>query len=382
MLSANRQRLSVACLVILGCVASTVQADPPSFLKRIFQRDVSAELKDIRYELSEEEGPWMILATTFVGSNAKLRAEKAAEEIRKELRLPAYIYREKFDFTGSMGGTPQSRQRRMRYANAYEYEAYAVLVGEYDSVQHGNIDRDLARLKTHDLAIYRDPNEVKAEINTQTPASTIKAYSHKLFQSRKGRKKGPMANAFVTRNPMLPEEYFSAPKVDSFVRQLNEDKQFSLLECDGKYTVVVCTFEGLGTIVEPGGRMQQKLKFEPSIERLDKFAADAGKMVRQLRKDGQEAYQFHDRYRSIVTVGSFDELGRELPGGGFEYAPEIRRVMKKYSAFNSQVARSVPGRQGVAAHHAAMIPFDVQPTPIAVPKQTKRSLYGAKFGMR
>ena len=95
--------------------------------------------------------------------------------------------------------------------------------------------------------------------------------------------------------------------------------------------------------------------------------------------------EFHDRFRSMVTVGSFELLGRELPDGRFEYAQEIRAVVRKYSALNvtPELARQVPrGTKGIASNNVAMIPFDVRPTPIAVPKPTKRSLYGAALGMR
>jgi hypothetical protein len=358
---------------ILG--GAKAHAEKPSLLKNMFGGDASKQLSDVRYELTEEDGPWLILGTTFVGENAKSRAEKSAEQVRRDLRLPAFIYREKFDFKGRVqGGSKNSRP--MRFANAYEYEAYAVLIGEYAAIDDGNVESDLKRIRSMPLDVYKDPNEVRAEMNTKSPATTIKAFSEKLFPTR-GRAKGPMGNAFVTRNPMLPEDYFAAPEVDSFVRQLNEDKEFrdySLLKCKGKYTVVVCTLEGLGTVVD--GRKEKN--FVPSKERMFKFATDARKMTLKLREQGEEAYQFHDRYRSLVTVGSFDSLGRELPGGGFQYDPEIRRVMQKYSAFNAQVARTVPGRSGIAANHAAMIPFDVQPTPIAVPKASKRSLYGVR----
>ena len=87
----------------------------------------------------------------------------------------------------------------------------------------------------------------------------------------------------------------------------------------------------------------------------------------------------------MVTVGSFDTLGRELPDGRFEYSSEIRKVMKEYSAFNvrPELARQVPtGSKGMAGNNVAMIPFDVEPTPITVPKPTRRSLYGATFGNR
>ncbi len=370
----QRCLLSICLLAVTSGVAT---ADVPSLL-RIFGRTPNAQpISTDSYALSEEDGPWLILAATFAGQNSKQRAERLAEELRRQLRLPAYTYNEKFDFTGKLNSANRSAPR-MRYANQYQYEAYAVLVGEYDSVEHKNLEKDLEAVRSANPAVFQDPDEVAAETDASTPVTIVNAIKSKLIRSRKNKKNGPMATAFVTRNPLLPEEYFDAPQVDSFVHQLNKDKNFSLLECKGKYTVVVRTFEGLETVVD--GRNDKK--FLPSMRRLDKFAADAAKMTAQLRADGEEAYQFHDRFKSLVTVGSFDELGRELPDGRFEYSPEIRRVMKRYSAFNAQVARSVPGRQGVAANHAALIPFDVKPAPIAVPKPTKRSLYTSAFGRR
>ena len=156
---------------------------------------------------------------------------------------------------------------------------------------------------------------------------------------------------------MLPEEYFAAPEVDSFVSQLNEGQDYSLLKCKGKYTVVVKTFHGAEVIVD--GKNDKK--FQPSGERLDKFAANAKKMTLKLRDQGVEAYQFHDRYKSLVTVGSFDTLGRELPDGRFEYASDIRAVMRKFSAFNvsPELKRQVPaGVKGVAADALRIVRFD------------------------
>ncbi len=368
----QRSLLWISLLVIASPFAS---AEPPSLLRMFGRGETAKPINSDPQALSEEEGPWLILAATFVGENSKSRAERLVREIRSDLGLPAYTYREKFDFTGDMPSN-NTAGPRMRYANQYQYEAYAVLVGEYDTVNHHSLEKDLEKIRTATPAVFVDPNEVAAETSPNTPVTVVNAIKNKWIRSRKDKKGGPMASAFVTRNPLLPEEYFDAPEVDSFVSQLNSEKEFSLLKCDGKYTVVVRTFEGLETVVD--GRNDKK--FLPSMRRMDKFAADAGKMTEKLRADGEEAYQFHDRFKSIVTVGSFDYLGRELPDGSFEYAADIRRVMDKYSAFNSQVARSVPGRNGIAANHAAMIPFDVKPAPIAVPKPSKRSLYSAAFG--
>ena len=359
-----------------ACMTSPSPGDTPSLLK-VFGRTDAPSSTGGRLELSEEDGPWLILAATFVGETARQRAEKLATELRKDMKLPAFIYREKFDFTGRLRGSNISA-RRMRYANQYEYEAYAVLVGEYDSVDNKQVDADLVRVKTAKPEVFNDPDEVAAAKDMSTPIKTVQAISRKLLMLRDERESGPMAAAFVTRNPMLPEDFFRSPEVDSFVKQINDGLEHSLLDCDGKYTVVVATFEGLSTIVD--GRKEKK--FTESPERMAKFARDAAKMTATLRKQGVEAYQFHDRYRSIVTVGSFEELGRELPDGKFEYAADIRATVREYSAFNARKARVIPGKNAVAANHAAMIPFDVKPTPIAVPKVSKRSLYGTKLGMR
>jgi hypothetical protein len=333
------------------------------------------------YELGEEDGPWLILASTFVGEGSQQRAERLAAEIRKELGMPAFIYREKFDFTGTINRDPRTA-RATRYANQYQYEAYAVLAGEYDSVEHPNIEADLTKIRTAKPALFRDAGEVAAETNQSNPITTIKSFTSELLTKARGDKSaGPMSQAFVTRNPMLPEEFFQSPSIDSFVHQMNDGLQYSLLECRGKYTVVVKTFEGLGAIVDN----RQVKEFEPSVNRLNQFAAAAEKMTVELRGKGVEAYQFHDRFRSLVTVGSFDTLGRELPGGEFEYSAEIRAVMREYSALNvdPEISRRLPpGTKGVASKSVAMIPLDVEPKPIAVPKTTKRSLYGASVGMR
>ena len=381
MLSLTHKPIFVFVAILI--LSEAVHADTNTILKMFGRETTAKPINSESLELTEAEGPWLILASNFVGVGSRERAERLANEIRQQLELPAYIYKEKFDFTGTIAQDPTS-SKRLRYANRYQYDAYAVLVGEYDSVGRPEVERDLERIRTAVLPIFTDQTEVRAETNESNPVTTVKSITAKLFGQTASAKKtlGPMSQAFVTRNPILPEEFFSAPKVDAFVHQMNEGLHHSLLECDGRYTVVVKTFEGLGTIVD-GSKVNRD--FTPSEDRLNQYAMDAEKMASELRSQGVEAYQFHDRYRSLVTVGSFEELGRELPDGRFEYTPEIRAVMKKYSAFNvdPSAARQVPsGSRGVLGNGVAKIPYDVKPTPIAVPKISKRSIYGAAFGMR
>ncbi len=355
---------------VTGATSLPATAAPPSLL-RLFGRAKPIEKAD-SFVLAEEDGPWLLMAYTCVGEDAQARAERIAIEIRSKLRLPAFIHKEDFNFTGS-AGQDTATGARARYANPHRYEAFAVLVGEYDSVNHKSIEKDLERLKAADLDVFKDKKEIEAENNTTSPASMVKNFGEHLFKKTKGHGRNPMSGAFVTRNPLLPESFFQQPVVDSFVQQLNEDKDYSLLECDGKFTVVVRTFNACGTVV--GAKNEEK--FKPSAKRMDDYAVQANKMVRILRQQGEEAYQYHDRHRSVVTIGSFESLGQALPDGGFRYEPGIRRLMQQYSALNANHARRVPGRNGIAANHVAMIPYDVQPTPIAVPKASKRGLYSA-----
>ena len=374
-----RQRCMITVLMILFGGAPAI-AETPSLLK-IFRRSTAIEADQSKsYELSETDGPWMILAYTHVGEGSKQRAEHTALEIRRDLNLPAFVYKEDFDFTGRVDLNVPT-ERKLRYANPYRYEAYAVLVGEYDRTDHPSIKGDLKRIRAANLSSIGSASNERKQTDQLSPIELVQGLTKEMLSIGRNKQPRPMGNAFVTRNPMLPQDYFEAPKVDSFVHQLNDGVPHSLLACSGKYTVVIKTFEGNTAFVDG----KQDKKFRPNGNRLAKNSNQAAKMTEALRAQGVEAYQYHDRFRSFVTVGSFADLGRELPDGRFEYAPEIMRTVKKYSALNYQASRAgnVPKlQQGVIANAVEGIPFDVNPKPIIVPKVSKRSLYSAAFGLR
>src|SRR6056297_267709 len=296
-------------LLLLMWIATPIAAEPPTLLSRMFAGKAKPIESDTvgQRTLATEDGPWMILAHTFVGPNSRSKADRLATEMSELTGRPTFLYREKFDFTD--GPKAQANEtRRVRYVNPHEYEAYAVLVGEYDDVDHPDADRDLKQVKSVTPEIFGDQQLMAEETNLLNPVTAIKAMHQKLV-SGKDDQKGPMSNAFMTRNPMLPPEYFQSPNVDEFVESMNEGLPHSLLDCKAKYTVVVRTFEGYGSIAN--GKFENN--FTPNRDRLDKCAADAARMAKELRKKGVEAYQFHDRTKSIVTVGGFETLGSELP---------------------------------------------------------------------
>ena len=371
---ANKKLSSVVVVTLVWhfCDLCQLSAAPPGLLK-IFAPVEQVEVPESR-KLSELNGPWLILAATFAGTDGRLRAEKLAGELSTTLHLPAFIHEEDFDFTAKLN-RPESG-KVIRYANQAKYAAYAVLVGEYDRVDHPDLVRDLKRVKnTSSNLLTESAGNLATASEQSNPVEAVNSLKKELMRVVGRKKIGELGNAFATTNPLLPSEYFMVPEVDSFVFDMNSQVEFSLLLNTAKFTVVVATFSGFSTIAN--GKLENR--FEPSSERMDMCAVQADKMVRELRKNGIEAYQFHDRTRSMVTIGEFDSLGRVAADGSFDYSAEIKEIMKEYRA-GDDVKVSRFG-EVIKAKHVASIPFDVNPTPIAVPKKSKRSIYSASLGV-
>jgi len=59
---------------------------------------------------------------------------------------------------------------------------------------------------------------------------------------------------------------------------------------------------------------------------LEAAAEKAHRLAKALRMKGYDAYEFHDRYASIVTVGSFNSAG--TPRGRRGGSRSIRKCTK------------------------------------------------------
>src|SRR5439155_26760964 len=100
------------------------------------------------------------------------------------------------------------------------------------------------------------------------------------------------------------------------------------LKCPGRYTVRIASFRGVDTM-KPAEF--ERLTSQPSdIAKLDKAALNASKLCAALRDKGVEAYEFHDRTESYVTIGSFNDVGQPRPDGKIEINPAIHRIMEEY----------------------------------------------------
>ena len=227
------------------------------------------------YKLSEKHGPWMVMVASFRDVHEADRkkegmtAEQAANDLVHELRekgIPAYSYsrdakKETIETYDRMGN-PKKRDY------AAQLDMICVLAGNYDKVDDQVAQKTLAYIKRYRPKFVSDPKSGAVVRDT-------------------GGTKGPFAAAFMTVNPLRKSDDMARSKTDSVTKSLNSGIDNALVNLKRKYTLKVATFTGKSVI--PMGN--------------SRFA-------------GQEAYVYHDKYKSIVTVGGFDSPND----------PEIRRL--------------------------------------------------------
>jgi len=308
--------------------------------------------------LTKENGPWMILSTTFAGPVAEREARELVLELRKEFNLSSYLHKKRFDYSETVIGKGLNKfggPKKMRYRQQTAFDEWAVLIGNFESIEHPEIERTLSTIK------YARP--VCLGNTTTQRYRGIREWQKLLNGDPAKNEKGPMGNAFATRNPLLPQEFFTPGGIDKFIYELNKDLDFSLLECPGKYTVRVATFRG--AVVIDQRRVELISKGGDMETRLVEAAKKADAMVRALREEGVEAYQFHNRNQSIVTVGSFQAVETKSPNGTLTLNNAVLNIMKRYLPEPARNLRGLPGPQPKAI---GGVPFDPQPSPIEVPR--------------
>ena len=361
--------MALALLTILPCSA---QAQ----LKLPFRSQERPQNESL--ELTESAGPWLIMCASFVGEEGAQKAKMLAHELRQH-KLKTYIYRHSFDFSQPVQGLgwddkpgedflPQPK--RMKVANYSRLEETAVLVGDFPTNDDARAQKTLNQIKTMQVASMQS-------INTDSIEGQIRLsreIGKRISSDAEDKLKGPMGSAFLLTNPLLPDEYFQREPVDSFVMKLNRGIKFSLLDCPGPYTVQVATFRGDSTFelekmkeleAEQGWRLRFRKPVRDRESKLVVAAAKAHRLTQELRKMGVEAYEFHDRYESMVCVGSFDWLKR-----GSQQNPEIVAVINRYKATIEDLPM-MPGAvrpKTIPSLKKFDIAFDPQPIPVAVPK--------------
>ena len=391
----TNRRSIIGLGLVLGALPAavcmeTVQADPPSLLSMFKRKPTSSN----GFQLSADQGPWMILAASLSGDDAQTKAEALARELQQNLKVECYILDKTFDYSSMLktdrrqtvdivSGNVESR--RVRMANQSSERVCAVLVGNFASIEDPAIKDLLQTIRTaqpaalagKDAADTKDPS--KAESSNWLVSSARRViWARTDRESNKN--KGPMGAAFVTRNPLLPDDFFQAPKVDEFVEDLNKSVEHSLLKCPKRFTVRVASFQGTAVtdFFNKGPASAEK----ELTDNLDIAAEKANKLTQALRAKGVEAYQFHDKYASYVTIGSFDELGPQSPTGELQFSPAIRHILDEYCGYTAVDAK-LRSSQALTKIQTVKsldgIPFDIEGKPMAVPRAGTSKLYGGSL---
>lgn len=369
MLSRRRFRVAV-CFAVVCVFAQVASAAPPWGNLMPFRR-VDADARK-EYSLKDTHGPWLIYTASFAGPDAERQARELVQELRSTLKLSAYVYRQRFDFTSSLTGLgfehnpndpKDPKPMKMKYANAVEFDEFAVLVGDFESLDDGQLQKALQKIK------YARPKclSIDPQKGSNQRFVGLRDMQRKMNSDEDKRRKGPMGNAFATRNPILPNEYFAPKGPDKFVLEMNRDVKYSLLKNKGRYTVRVATFRGMNSL-DINGESDEWKRSGKVTNKLELAAERANVLTTALREKNVEAYEFHDRHESIVTIGSFDTLGEQQATGQFVFNPAVAAILTKYSAKRKQLPDHK--EETFIPYVIKSIPFDVEPMPIEVPRRS------------
>jgi hypothetical protein len=262
-----------------------------------------------RYSLTTQHGPWMIMVAALRDVPEERRIEgglsawEAADKLVYELRLkgiPAYTFLQSMtvgkleDY--SSGASGQGARKFIAH-----HEAIAVLAGNFRTP-----DQDDPKNNARAMLNY---------IKKDFQPSFLKEKKHGgIFAITPGRP-SPLSRAHMTVNPVKSASGVKRKTVNSLVRKLNSTMEYSLLKNRGKYTLRVATFRG-NAVLQIDHRTSEKAdgqfkKFFGS--NLDESGTKAWELTEGLRAASRagydrnyEAYVFHDRFESYVTIGSFE----------------------------------------------------------------------------
>jgi hypothetical protein len=326
------------------------------------------------HAITQENGPWMIMAYSFSGDDAAQRARELVTELRQQYKLKAYTYEGRFDLGEAAGrgidkyGNPCKFKYYKQNSHRVELDEVAVLVGDYASADDSDAQKTLKKLK------FANPKCLETKKDDQAAAESLTGWRHlqnQIYTAMGGdkEKEGMMFHAFIAPNPLLPPDFFT-PKagLDPEVLAMNKDVAFSLLDCPGKYTVQVATFKGT-VIIKQEEIMEIQNGNKDMDVNLAKADEKADRLTKALRAKGYEAYQFRDCSASIVTIGSFNSVGTPMDDGRIEINPDIHKIMNLCKAQPITLpGQAASGNTKLAT--LAGIPFDVQPMPVEVPKRS------------
>lgn len=394
-------RIAVCFGFAAGVVASSqpCSAFPPAAKESSRTSQIEA-VKGKQYKLTKQHGPWMIMVATLSEPPAEYKTQgitpaEAADQLVYELRqkgIPAYVFSHN-DVIDELRTTDRlGRVRNQSYVA--QRGSISVLAGNYKHSEDPVAAKTLEFIKAKKLKPNQEVFEPKLLAKEKAHGGYTKQYlSGAVARTTPGRPT-PLSGAFLTINPLLSPQEVSQREVDPLLVKLNSESEYSLARNQKKYTLVVASFYGQAQ-TKLGRKAEEKAALDFKVSSaLDDGGLNALQLCQALRNGKYavpsnhprseptfkkfDAYVFHDRNRSLVTIGGFDSADD----------PEIRRLFEQFRAkeqFNQG------SKQKVLTAEKLMIPavpprgsetdptwqpeklwiFDPQPIVMAVPKLTK-----------
>lgn len=313
-----------------------------------------------QYRITKQHGPWMIMVVSLTETPQDRRRPgispaEAADQLVYALRkrnIPAYAFRLS-DHPGNRlaMSSPGGNSENFRYRAARD--SICVLAGNYSKSKSTVAKRTLKYIKSLEMA----------RLNLDWEYDSV-------FYSTPGQPR-PFSGAFLTYNPLFTPQEIESQKRDTLLLRMNAAGDYSIINNSGRYTLVVASFKGR-SLMQVGRSSQRGRAEEFKISgTLNDAALRAWKVTEMLREgifDGRqkgrtfEAWCFHDRYKSMVTVGSFD-------------GPHDPRIAQLVGIFKAKLQMGANGRSFVTGE-CILIPgappesviFDPVPRLISVPQ--------------
>lgn len=391
-----RRRVALAALstwVGIWSLAPAVPAGEPLWRQVLPRKRVEAD-SAADYTLTESHGPWLIMAASFHGEQAEAEARRLVLELRQRHSMNAYYYAMTFqrdDLNPGRGIDVYGSHIKRRYQSGDAEVEHAVLVGDFVAIDEPEAQSLLERIKTIEPATLTGEEAQQA----LGMAAARDFYRQVRQQMGKASPRGPMGHAFMTRNPLLPAEFFTAG-VDPAVYKWNQGLEHSALNCPGRYTIRVATFRGKQALAtgeedESAWKIRRAKEDDPLVV----AAQQAHDLTIKLRERGWEAYEFHDRQESYVAVGSFDTMNKLPDGRLIPATREAQIVVNTFGAaspssvfdvddpaakakqeeilavFKQRMAAGLGQiNEGLHPKWFGEIPFDIHPQPIVTPKRS------------
>ncbi|NNJ25303.1 hypothetical protein [Alienimonas chondri] len=275
-----------------------------------------------RYTLGSHHGPYMVMVAAIHplrgGNDTGLTPAEAADRVCWELRdqgIPAYVYAMNTETQSLVTLSPDGQEKERLMATMRG--GVCVLAGNFKTADDKIAQKLLKHIKTKVKCPTLEPEAATGGF--------VRTKGGGFFQATNGRPRSALSRAFVTVNPLLDSAQLQRLRKinDPLLVRLNSGEEYGLHKCKGNYSVVVKEFRGR-TLTQVSGTKSADVGERVDVSGdLSEAGREAWELCQILRnRENQEAYVWHDRHRSVVTIGSFSS----------PKDPEAVRTARKWAA--------------------------------------------------